>query len=475
MTVRFSLFAFFFSVAVLGCSTETALESELTVTETAVSYGDIERTVEASATVFPFREIKVGTEVSGEVISVPVTYNSTIAVGDILAVIDPAALNSVIEQIDSQMTESRSNITLQRLQIRRAELSLETARALAQREKELLEERATSAADYERAQRGLDIAQLDLELAQVSLQSRIASLGRLQAQRSAAQTNLANATIRSPINGLVIKRNVEEGQTVQARFNSPELFVIAERRDPVELSADVAESDVWNIAPGNPVRVTATSNPSLILRGTVSDIRLTPKTKNGLTKYAVVILLDEAAPRLLPGMNASVQIVVESVQDVLRIPIDALTFTPRASERAADSDAIIIDALLRETVGSVRQALTLIQTKTTLMETVLSTVEDEGERLYASVETTASDREMTERQRDFQDYVERTLLAQIGVSEFARYKTAMMAITGLSESIVWEVDGEKLSAVPVKLGKSDRDFIEILEGLSESQQIVTGR
>lgn len=272
---------------------------------------------------------------------------------DVLAVIDPAALNSVIEQIDSQITESQSNITLQRLQIRRAELTLETARALALREKELLDERATSAADYEQAQRGLDIAQLDLELAQVTLQSRVAALGRLQAQRSAAKTNLANATIRSPINGLVIKRNVEEGQTVQARFNSPELFVIAERRDAVELYADVAESDVWNIAPGNPVRVTATSNPSLVLRGTVSDIRLTPKTENGLTKYSVIIVLDEVAPRLLPGMNASVQIVVESVQDVLRIPIDALTFTPRASERATDSDAIIIDALLRETVGSV--------------------------------------------------------------------------------------------------------------------------
>ncbi len=265
-----------------------------------VTRGDLENTVSSTGTIEAKGTVQIGTQVSGTIAEVYVDFNDRVHEGDLLARLDPAVLENQVLQAEANVERAEAQLTLNRD-------DAERNRSLFERG--LISESTVEASDAQ------------LKLQQAELKSAKASLNQ-------ARTNLGYATIRSPIDGTVISRDVEAGQTVAASLSTPELFVIAEDLDRVEIHALVDESDIGQVHDGMPVRFTVQAYPDDEFTGTVTQVRLQPETVQNVVNYTVVVEADNAEGILLPGMTATVDFIIDRRDDVLLVPNSALRFQP---------------------------------------------------------------------------------------------------------------------------------------------------
>lgn len=261
--------------------------------------GEIVQRVSANGTLNPITLVSVGTQVSGIVKHINVDFNSKVKAGDVLMTLDPSLLNA-------QADQSRASVAS-------AQSALDLARANAARSRTLFDK------TY--------ISKQDLDQAVQSEAAAVAALRQVQALARKDQTNLGYSIIRSPISGVVVARQVDEGQTVAASFQTPELFKIAQDLSKMRIYASVAEADVGGIQTGQNARFTVDAFPGRTYEGGVSQIRLNPTTVQNVVTYTVVI--DATNPgELLPGMTAYVNIRTAEKADVLKVPNAALRFKP---------------------------------------------------------------------------------------------------------------------------------------------------
>ena len=261
--------------------------------------GDLENIVSSTGTISAVGTVEVGTQVSGRVEKVLADFNDDVTKDQVLVVLDTTNLAM-------QVRDAEANITRTKAQFDQAEFDYNNTRTLF--DKKLVSE--------------LDLRskKTEFEVNRANYQSALAFLER-------ARTNLKYAIIRSPIDGKVLYRSIEPGQTVAASFNTPTLFVIAEDLSRVEIHAQVDESDVGQIKPGQVVRFTVQAHMDEIFDGTVRQIWLQPATIQNVVMYTVLIDADNNG-LLLPGMTATVDFIVEQVEDALLVPNAALRFTP---------------------------------------------------------------------------------------------------------------------------------------------------
>ncbi len=282
-------------------------KTETTYDFATVSKGNIETTVSATGTLSPVTTIDVGTQVSGTIDSVYVDFNDTVRAGQILAVLDTTLLSAAVMDAEANLDRTNAQLT--------------QAKADYERNKALFDRGMISDAEYLPYQ--------------VALKTQQASLKSMDAALMRAKRNLQYAVIRSPINGIVISRNVEAGQTVAASLSTPTLFVIAENLSKMEILADVDESDIGQIEVGQPVRFTVATYTDKEFTGRVKQVRLQPQTISNVVTYTAVVEADNDEGYLLPGMTATLDFVTESRNDVLLIPSKALRFRPDAAQLAA--------------------------------------------------------------------------------------------------------------------------------------------
>ena len=261
--------------------------------------GDLENIVSSTGTISAVGTVEVGTQVSGRVEKVLVDFNDDVTKDQVLAILDTTNLAM-------QVRDAEANITRTKAQFDQAEFDYNNTKTLF--DKKLVSELE------------LRSKKTAFEVNRANYQSALASLER-------ARTNLKYAIIRSPIDGKVLYRNVDPGQTVAASFNTPQLFVIAEDLSRVEIHAQVDESDVGQIKPGQVARFTVQAHMDEIFNGTVRQIWLQPATIQNVVMYTVLIDADNNG-LLLPGMTATVDFIVEQVEDALLVPNAALRFTP---------------------------------------------------------------------------------------------------------------------------------------------------
>jgi len=271
-----------------------------------VARGNIESTVSATGTLSPVTTVDVGTQVSGTIDSVYVDYNDRVKTGQLLAVLDTVLLKaSVVE-----------------------------ARAAVQRNEALLEQ---AQSDYDRQislfDRGM-IAEAEFLPYKVSLKTQQASLTSAEAALQRAQRNLEYAVITSPIDGIVISKGVESGQTVAASFSTPTLFVIAQNLELMQILAEVDESDIGEIKEGQAVRFEVPPYADKEFAGTVKQIRLQPTIVSNVVTYIVVVEAPNPDGLLIPGLTATVDFIVDQRTEVLTIPSKALRFTPSEEQLA---------------------------------------------------------------------------------------------------------------------------------------------
>ena len=286
------------------------------VTSAAVSRGSIVSVVAATGVLEAVTTVQVGSQVSGTVESLSADFNSIVRRGQVLARLDQSLYASAIEQ-------ARANVIKAEADLERVRVSLADAEAKLNRAKELSSRQLIPAME-------LDTAAVTRDTAIAQVRSSQAALSQARASLSQAQVNLTKTVITSPIDGIVLSRNVDVGQTVAASLSAPTLFVIAADLTRMRLNASIDEADLGRIAQGQRVGFTVDAFPQDTFHGTVEQVRLNPVVANNVVTYAAIISAPNDELKLKPGMTASLNIEIARRDNVLRIPAAALRFKPTA-------------------------------------------------------------------------------------------------------------------------------------------------
>ncbi|MBP1710295.1 MAG: periplasmic component of efflux system [Deltaproteobacteria bacterium] len=279
------------------------------ITQTA-DRGDIRSTVSATGTVNAVTTVLVGTQVSGTIKQLFVDYNSPVKKGQLLAQIDPASTEAQVAQASANVSLARANLEKSRVAVRDTITNFK-------RNKILYGKNFISKSD-------LDTSETNYLSAIAQVKASEAQVAQTQAALSLAQTNLRYTQILSPVDGTVISRSIDVGQTVAASFQTPTLFTIAQDLKKMQIDANIDEADIGRIKTNQPVTFTVDAYPDMTFKGNVSEIRNSPTTVQNVVTYAVIVKVDNPELKLKPGMTANVLIVIDDKKDILRLPNAAL-------------------------------------------------------------------------------------------------------------------------------------------------------
>jgi HlyD family secretion protein len=293
-----------------------------------VERGEIRDVVDATGTVNAVITVQVGSQVSGTISKLYADFNSHVRKGEVVALIDPQLLEGALKQATADLTNARASVLVAGANLAKAEATLVQAKA-----------------DYERAQsmaaqgigtqQALDLAKANYETAKASADASAANVTQARAQVSqkeaavaVARTNLDYTVIRSPIDGVVVARNVDVGQTVAASLQAPTIFTIAQDLTKMLVYAKVDESDVGRIRLGRPVTFKVDAYPKTLFGGVLSQVRMNPTSVQNVVTYDAVVEFKNPDLRLFPGMTAYVTIPVATAEDVVKVPNAALRYKP---------------------------------------------------------------------------------------------------------------------------------------------------
>lgn len=286
--------------------------------------GNIAETVMATGTVNPLLQVNVGAQVSGRVTRVHVDFNSVVKKGDVLAEIDPSVYGA-------QVSQQEANRSAQVAQVASAEANEAAARLAFERAQRLFAENLASKAD-------LDATRGKYEVARAATQSARAGLASVEAQLRASRANVGWTKIYSPVDGVVITRSVDPGQTVAASFQTPIIFVIAQDLDTMQVLAAIDEADVGKVKDGMSAEAVVDAFPGEIFRGQVKQLRYNPKEVQGVVTYAAVLDIKNPDHKLRPGMTATVTIKTREAKNVRHLPNAALRFKPLPEKKDDKAD-----------------------------------------------------------------------------------------------------------------------------------------
>jgi HlyD family secretion protein len=325
-------------VAGIGIYWITSGVEEVTqeIITTEISRGDITRSVATSGAVRALVTVEVGSQLSGQVAELYADFNTPVKANQVIALIDPQSFEKRVRQSEADLKVAEANVTVQKAAITRAEANLRRAKLDYERQKPLVEKGTLAATTLDAALATFESAKAELEMAQAQLRNAEALVEQREAALSSAVIDLERTKIRSPIDGVVILRNVAVGQTVAASLQSPVLFNIAQDLRQIQLEASVDESDIGNVSEGNPVTFTVDAFPDDKFSGVVEQIRLAPNELQNVVTYTVIVSASNPDMKLLPGMTANMEIITGKRENVLRVSNDALRFKPKS---AADADA----------------------------------------------------------------------------------------------------------------------------------------
>lgn len=285
-----------------------------------VEKGYIRETVTATGTVNAVTTVLVGTQVSGTINQIYADFNSPVKKGQVIAQIDPALF-------DAQVEQARANLLSAKANMEKAEAALLDAKRTADRNKELFTRNLVARSELDTAETAYETAKAQVTVAQAQIAQTGAALKN-------AETNLRYTRILSPVDGIVVSRSVDVGQTVAASFQTPTLFTIAQDLTKMQIDTNVDEADIGKIRVGEDVEFTVDAYPDTPFHGRVWQVRNAPVTVQNVVTYDVVIKVGNPELKLKPGMTANVQIITAEKKDVLKIPNAALRFRPADTNKA---------------------------------------------------------------------------------------------------------------------------------------------
>jgi HlyD family secretion protein len=310
-------------------------EAKVTYETGDIDQGAVEKSISSSGSVAALVTVDVGSQISGQIAELRADFNSQVRKNDLLAVIDPQIYQQRVASAEADMAVARANMGSQEAGLRKAQTTVEQARRDFERQKQLAERQLIAQTAIEDARKMLELAESDLVIAQAQIKNAQAAIQTRQASLAQARIDLSRTQIRSPIDGVVIQRSVDLGQTVAASLQAPVLFKIAQDLSQIQIEAKVDEADIGAIQPQNQAMFTVDAFPDQNFRGQVAQVRLAATTVQNVVTYSVMVRAQNPRNMLLPGMTANVRIVTDRRDNVLRVPNDAARFQPAEARTAA--------------------------------------------------------------------------------------------------------------------------------------------
>ncbi|MGF1462149.1 MAG: efflux RND transporter periplasmic adaptor subunit [Maricaulaceae bacterium] len=301
---------------------------------TSVERTDVRSTVATSGAVRALVTVEVGSQLSGQISELFADFNDEVKAGGLLARLDPQTFETRVRESEAALSVADATIAVQRAGLERAEAVLENAQADYARSTSLMSRGATSQAALDAAKAALKTAEADLAVAQANLVNAQATRVQRLAALESARIDLERTFIRSPIDGVVVERAIDLGQTVAASLNAPILFTIAQDLTEVQIDAQVDEADIGQVSAGQTANFTVDAFPNVDFEGEVEQIRLAALNEGNVVTYTVVVSARNPDRRLLPGMTANLDIITGSKDDALVVSNQAVRFEPRGPAEA---------------------------------------------------------------------------------------------------------------------------------------------
>lgn len=452
--------------------------------------GGITAVVSATGTLTPVVSVQVGSQVSGQIREIYVDYNSPVKKGQVIARIDPDSFALRVSQAMADLEAARASVLTQRANV--AALQAEVSRAkvaLAEAERELernsalfakgfISEAALDKARFAReaAREQLRTAQAQLAVGEAQVSNVEAVVRQREAQLAQAKVDLERTTIRAPVDGIVVKKSVEPGQTVAASLQAPELFVIAQDLREMQVEASIDEAEIGRVKVGQPVTFTVDSFPGRTFRGTVSQVRKAAQVVQNVVTYTAVIATANPDLALFPGMTANVRIEVDRREDALRVPNAALRFRPPGTGPAPAGAAQGAPQGGGASRGEAeRERLAKELGLDAAQQAQLEAIQRETREKIRALD--AADPEERRKQAERLRAESRArIAAMLRPEQRARYeeRTAGGGRAGAGAR-VWVLDaGGKPRAVAVRVGLTDGTYSELLsgDGLREGSEVI---
>jgi HlyD family secretion protein len=395
-----------------------------------VDRGDIAEVVGATGTLQAVTTVQVGSQVSGIVQELLADFNSRVSRGQVVARLDPSTFQARLGQAQANLVSARANVERQQAAVEDARLKLARAEELAR--EQLLPES------------DLETARTNFRAATAQLKANQAAVTQAAAGVNQAQVDLAHTVIKAPIDGIVVGRSVDVGQTVAASLQAPTLFVIAQDLSRMQVLASIDEADIGRVKTGQTATFRVDSFPEQTFEGRVEQVRLQPTTLQNVVTYGAIIAVDNPGQRLMPGMTATVSLIVDRRDDVLRIPAAAVRFRP--SEGAA----------VAEREGRGRDPAATVQAG----EPSAGAPGERRRDAAAGPRTASPDGGGVRGQQP--------------PSGDGATTAGAPGVPAAKPAVVYLAGDGALQSRRVRIGMSDGQFVELVAGLEEGARVVTG-
>jgi len=455
----------------------------------AVQRGDIRVAISATGTLSAISTVTVGSQISGLVTDVLVDFNSPVRKDQVLATIDPSTYQAQIEQGSSQIASARA-------QLAQAQASLRNAQLDYQRKSDLGRQQLIARSDLDLSRAALDQAQAQVNSAQAQIRQQTAST-------QTTRVNLQRTVIRSPVDGVVLTRKIEPGQTVAASFSAPELFTIAEDLSKMKIELAVDESDIGQVKVGQAVNFTADAFPDRQFKGVVDQVRLSATTASNVVTYPVVVTVDNADGTLLPGLTVNAEIEVSKRTGVLKVANAALRYKPAetgaapaqapqgargagsmAEDLQASAQALGLDERQQ---AALQQALDDMRQRQAAREATAQNGQQGGSRLFGGgtggprmvvmgggAGNSGMMAQVRQRMRERMQQQFAGFRATLDDAQRAKWDAAVDGLLNAKRAPVYKLVDGKPDMAMVRIGASDGTTTEISGNIKEGDLLVAG-
>ena len=451
-----------------------------------VERGDVRVVISATGTLRATTTVDVGSQVSGQVLDVLVDFNDRVTKGQPIATLDPAPLATRLRQAQADLASARASVS-------EAQATAKNAEADYARKADLVQRQLIARAEADTALAARDQARARVVSARAAVEQRLAAVGN-------AELDVGYTTLRSPVDGVVLLRAVEPGQTVAASFQTPVLFQIAEDLSQMQIDLSIDEADVGQIREGLEVSFTVDAFPDRQFRGEVRQVRLAATATSSGISYPVVVQVQNADLSLLPGMTASAEIVVSQREDVLRVANAALRFTPpdevveAAGEPGTGTPGGGRGGMMQD-MPRIAAELQPDATQQAAFDAAMAQLRQQAEARRAAAPATGqtgggprggrgtgdataggpSQEAMRARMADAMTRNFAAFRATLSPDQQQRWDAELRAIATARRGVVWTLVEGRLQPVPVRLGASDGTVTEIAGAIEEGTVVVVGQ
>ncbi len=452
-----------------------------------LSHGSIERSISATGSVQALVTVDVSSQLSGQISDVNVDFNSPVKKGDVLAVIDPRTFQAKVASAEANLAIAKTDVAVQEANIVKAKALVDQAQRSAERQRTLAANNSTPAATLETAETQLQTSKADLQVADAQLATTRATIAQREADLSQAKLDLDRTQIRSPIDGVVIARHIDPGGTVAVSLQAPVLFQIAQDLTQIQILVLVDEADIGSINAGQDVTFTVDAFPDRLFKGNVAQVRIAGTTTNNVVTYTVIVSAQNPQQKLLPGMTATVRIVTGTRHDVLRVPNEAVRFSPpkglkttEPAERPNRDEAIVSSLseklkLTPEQTENFRSGMAATRSQPREPSARAAGGRADETSTQVSARASVTNRSASGGTPERRGRVTRVLEGILTAEQMTAFKELRDQYRDTTRPAnVWTDTSEGLQPHRLLLGLSDESFSEVLRGdLKAGDKVVT--